>query len=230
MLTSDKRHYGQFCGLAAALDIIGERWTLLIVRELIIAPARFHEIQAHLPGIGPNLLTDRLKALGARGILEAEPVPGDARGKRYRLTPIGEQLRDPLLHLSRWGMRFLTDEDAKSGMTSSSWGFFALQAMIQGQPVPDVHESYEFRIDEDVFHIAVAGGEATAHRGPTDQPAIVVRTSAETFVRIGAELISPFDAVVTGGLSLEGDPAAILRCTQLMGLSAQQVPAPSSVS
>ncbi|MGC5010772.1 winged helix-turn-helix transcriptional regulator [Streptosporangium sp. DT93] len=230
MLTSDKRHYGQFCGLAAALDIIGERWTLLIVRELIIAPARFHEIQAHLPGIGPNLLTDRLKALSARGILEAEPVPGDARGKRYRLTSVGEQLREPLLHFSRWGMRFLTDDDARSGMTSSAWGFFALQAMIQGRPVPDVRESYEFRIDDDIFHIVVADGRAVAHRGAADAPAIVVRTSAETFVRIGAELISPFDAVVTGSLTLDGDPAAVLRCTQLMGLSAPPLRDPTGVS
>jgi putative sterol carrier protein len=102
--------------------------------------------------------------------------------------------------------------------------------MIQGRPVSDVRESYEFRIDDDVFHIVVADGRAAAHRGAADAPAIVVRTSAETFVRIGAELISPFDAVVTGSLALDGDPAAVLRCTQLMGLSAPPVRDPTAVS
>ena len=213
-----KRHYGQFCGLAAGLDIVGERWTLLIIRELLLAPARFSEIADNLPGIGPNLLSDRLRSLSERGLIEAAPVPGDGRGKQYRLTDLGEQLREPLLQLARWGMSFLSEKDV-GGISRGAWGFLAVQAMMHGQEAPDVSETYEFRVDEDVFHIKLSGGRATAVRGPATDPAIVVHTDATTFVKIGAEMLSPFDALVSGALRIDGDPAAAQRCTRLLGLS-----------
>ena len=215
----EKRHYGQFCGLAAGLDIVGERWTLLIIRELLLAPARFSEIAENLPGIGPNLLSDRLRSLSERGLIEAAPVPGDGRGKQYRLTPLGERLRDPLLQLARWGMGFLTEKDV-GGISRGAWGFLAVQAMVHGQEVPDVDETYEFRVDDDVFHLRLAGGRATAVRGPAADPAIVVHTDATTFVKIGAEMLSPFDALVSGALRIDGEAAAAQRCTRLLGLSA----------
>lgn len=218
---ADKRHYGQFCGLAAALDIIGERWTLLIVRELLISPARFSQISENLPGIGPNLLTDRLKFLTERGLIESCPVPGDARGKQYRLTEIGESLRPSLLALARWGMKFLTEEDAAFGISRAAWGFLAVQAMIDESQLPEIEESYEFRVDGEVFHIAVARGKALARRGAAENPALVVSTDAATFIRIGAEMLTPFDAVVSAELKIEGDPKAVARCTRLMGLSGQ---------
>jgi DNA-binding HxlR family transcriptional regulator/putative sterol carrier protein len=214
----EKRHYGQFCGLAAGLDIVGERWTLLIIRELLLAPARFSEIADNLPGIGPNLLSDRLRSLTERGLIEAAPVPGDGRGKQYRLTELGERLRTPLLELARWGMSFLSETDV-GGVSRGAWGFLAVQAMVHGQEVPGVDESYEFRVDDDVFHLRLDGGKATAVRGPADDPAIVVYTDATTFVKIGAELLSPFDALVSGALRIDGDSDAARRCTRLLGLS-----------
>jgi len=214
----EKRHYGQFCGLAAGLDIVGERWTLLIIRELLLAPARFSEIADNLPGIGPNLLSDRLRSLSERGLIEAAPVPGDGRGKQYRLTELGEELREPLLQLARWGMGFLSEKDV-GGISRGAWGFLAVQAMIHGQEVPDTDECYEFRVDDDVFHLRILGGRAHAVRGAAPDPAILVYTDATTFVKIGAEMLSPFDALVSGALRIDGDPAAAQRCTRLLGLS-----------
>jgi DNA-binding HxlR family transcriptional regulator/putative sterol carrier protein len=215
----DKRHYGQFCGLAAGLDIIGERWTFLIIRELLLTPARFSELAENLPGIGPNLLSERLRSLTARGLIEAEPVPGDGRGKRYRLTPLGEELRGPLLNLARWGMRFLSEKDV-AGIRRGAWGFLAVQAMMHGVEVPaTVNETYEIRVDDDVFGVHLADGKATARRGPVVDPAIVVHTDANTFIKIGAEMLSPFEAVVSGALRIEGDTAAAQRCARLLGLS-----------
>lgn len=215
----DKRHYGQFCGLAAGLDIVGERWTFLIVRELLLAPARFSEIADNLPGIGPNLLSERLRSLTVRGLIEAEPVPGDGRGKRYRLTTLGEELRGPLLELARWGMRFLSDNDT-DGISRGAWGFLAVQAMMHGVDVPpDVTETYEFRVDQDVFGVHLADGRATAVRGQVVDPAIVVHTDANTFIKIGAEILTPFEAVVSGALRIVGDTAAAQRCARLLGLS-----------
>ena len=224
---TDKRLYGQFCGLASALDVIGERWTLLIIRELLLGPVRFSELCDNLPALGPNLLSTRLQALTAQGLIESTPVPGDARGKLYRLTPSGEGLRRPVLGLARWGMRLLDDSVVDVGITRAAWGFLAVEAMVMDSPVPDVDEVYEFRVAEETFHIDVADGAAVARRGPGRDPAIVVTTDAETFIRIGAEMLSPFEAAVTGRLTIEGDLAAVERCTRLMGLSAQ--PARASV-
>jgi DNA-binding HxlR family transcriptional regulator/putative sterol carrier protein len=214
----DKRHYGQFCGLAAGLDIIGERWTFLIIRELLLTPARFSELAENLPGIGPNLLSERLRSLTVRGLIEAEPVPGDGRGKQYRLTPLGEELRGPLLDLARWGMRFLSEKDV-NGISRGAWGFLAVQAMMHGVEVPsNVNETYEFQVDDDVFSVRLADGKATALRGSVVDPAIVVRTDANTFIKIGAEILSPFEAVVSGALHIEGDTGAAQRCARLLGL------------
>lgn len=201
------------------MDIVGERWTFLILRELLLAPARFSEIADNLPGIGPNLLSERLRSLTVRGLIDAEPVPGDGRGKRYRLTELGEELRGPLLELAKWGMRFLSDKDT-DGFSRGAWGFLAVQAMMHGVEVPaEIDETYEFRVDEDVFGVHLANGTATALRGAVVDPAIVVRTDANTFIKIGAEIVTPFEAVVSGALRIEGDTAAATRCARLLGLS-----------
>jgi len=214
----EKRHYGQFCGLAAGLDIVGERWTLLIVRELLLAPARFSELADNLPGIGPNLLSDRLRSLTERGLIAAAPVPGDGRGKQYRLTHLGEQLRQPLLELARWGMSFLSEKDAAGGVSRGAWEFLAVQAMAHGHEVPNVTEAYEFRVDDDVFHFRLSGGKATPARGAAGEPSVVVHADATTFVKIGAAMLKPLDALESGALRIDGDDAAARRCARLLGL------------
>lgn len=213
-----KRDYGQFCGLASAMTVIGERWTLLVIRELLIGPTRFNELAENLPGMGPNLLAERLRYLTEAGVIEHAPVPGDGRGRIYRLTAVGEELREPVLELARWGMRFLTDADT-AGATRAAWGFLAVQAMTDRVNVPEVDEEYEFRVDEEVFTIHVAAGAVEFHRGPAAHPAIVVNSDSESFVRIGARMISPFDAIVTGAVKIEGEPDAVHRCTRLLQLA-----------
>jgi DNA-binding HxlR family transcriptional regulator len=214
-----KRHYGQFCGLAAGLDVIGERWTLLIVRELLIGPARFSEILDNLPGIGANLLSERLRTLTEYGVVEHSPVVGDGRGKQYRLTEIGDQLREPLLGLARWGLRFTSPEVAISGASRAAWGFLAVQAMIHGREAEPVTESYEFRVDDEVFRIDVVDGQSGTARGHASDPAMVVTTDALTFIRIGSSVLTPFQAVASGQMKIHGSPDAIERCTRLMGLA-----------
>src|SRR5262245_15559584 len=139
-----KRGYGQFCGLAAGLNIVGERWTLLIVRELLVGPVRFNELVENMPGIGPNLLAERLRMLTEHGVIEQRPVAGDGRGRLYQLTDLGQELRGPLLGLAKWGMGFLDAGDS-SGVVRAEWSFVAIQAMLDEDRVPDVDEVYEFR-------------------------------------------------------------------------------------
>ncbi|WP_253774877.1 winged helix-turn-helix transcriptional regulator [Goodfellowiella coeruleoviolacea] len=215
---SSKRDYGQFCGLAGALNVIGERWTLLIVRELLIGPTRFTELIENLPGIGPNLLTERLRALVERGVVVQQPVPGDGRARQYALTELGEELSGPVLALARWGLRFLDEADS-SGATRAKWGFLAVQAMVREDRVPDVDEVYEFRVADQVFSISVTAGAVSFGRGPVPAPDLAVECDTDTFVRIGARLLSPLQAIAAGAVKISGSPAAAERCTRMLGLT-----------
>ncbi len=220
---ADRRSYGQFCGLATALDVLGDRWTLLIVRELVIAPRRFNELADNLPGIGPNLLSERLRSLTECGVIERGTVSGDGRGRVYALSETGRALREPVLQLARWGMRLLTPDQVE-GEARAEWCFLAIGAMIDASAVPDRDESYEFRVDDEVFSVVVAGGTVSTVPGAAEHPVLEVVTDARTFIEIGAALTTPFEAAVSGRLVMTGDLAAVGRCNALLGLSGASAP------
>jgi DNA-binding HxlR family transcriptional regulator len=215
---TSKRTYQQYCGLASGLDIVGERWTLLIIRELLMGPARYSDILANLPGLGTNLLADRLKFLVAKGIVRQVDTRGTGSQLAYTLTPLGEKLRPLILELARWGMEFvgvLREEDT----VRPHWGFLAVEAMLdQDHVAADLEETYEFQVDDQVFHIDVSGGGARAVKGAATDPVMRGKTDAATFVQIGAGRLTPLMAMVTGRLVLEGDMHAVVRCCELLGL------------
>jgi DNA-binding HxlR family transcriptional regulator len=220
-----RREYGQYCGLAAAMDVVGERWTLLIVRELLLGPRRYNELLEDLPGIGTNLLADRLRSLVELGVLHQRPARDGGKAMAYELTPQGERLREPVLQLAGWGMSFLGDPQPGATMRPR-WGFLAVQALIDQNKVGPVDEDYEFRVDGEVFHVAVRDGRAIAESGPGTDPAFVATTDTATFIQIGSRRLSPFEAVASGRLSLQGEPDAVMRCSTALGL----VEAPAAVS
>jgi len=212
------RSYHEYCSVARALDVVGERWTLLIVRELLLGPRRYNELLEDLPGIGTNLLADRLKMLTEIGVVRQRPARTDGRAKAYELTPFGAELRPSVLHLARWGMRLLGDPPP-GAVTRPRWGFLAVQALIQPGSVDSIDEDYEFRVDGEVFHISVRDATANAAAGPAENPAMVAVTDTATFIRIGSRRITPFEAVASGVLTLTGDPAAVMRCSAILGLT-----------
>jgi DNA-binding HxlR family transcriptional regulator len=211
-----RRDHEHDCGLAAGLDVVGERWTLLVVRELLIGPARFTALLANTPGIGPDLLSDRLRTLVEHGVAEQVPT-ADGDAICYRLTDVGEQLRHPLLGLARWGLGLLGEQD-RAGATRAEWGFLAVQSMVVRDAVPDVDDTYEFRVDEQVFVIEVRAGDVRFRRGAASDPNMTVECDANTFVRVGARMLSPSDAVLTGDVQIKGDPDATQRCIHMLGL------------
>lgn len=218
-----RRSYGQYCGLASALDAVGERWTLLIVRELLLGPRRYGELLAVLPGIGTNLLAERLKFLVQCGVLR-KAVTTASKDRVYELTEVGRQLREPVLGLARWGLMFLGAPDDDQA-AHPHWGFLAVQAMMDPRRAAGIDESYEFRVNDFVFHIRVEDGRPRAIEGPCDAPAAVASTDARTFVEIGSGHLTPFEALASGRLALEGDAESIMRCSSLLGLMPPRQPA-----
>ncbi len=216
-MSTSKRAYGQYCGVAAALDVLGERWTLLIVRELLVRPRRYGELLGALPGMGTNLLAERLKFLVDMGVVRRTSVSGGKR-ELYELTEKGHALRPLVLGLARWGMDFVGDLTPEYELRPT-WALLAVEAMIDPDSIT-VDEQYEFRIDDELFHVDIRDGEALTVAGPADDPSIVVTTDAATFVRIGARKITPLAAMVTGKLGLAGDSDAVLRACTLLGLEA----------
>ncbi|MEV7964906.1 winged helix-turn-helix transcriptional regulator [Sphaerisporangium sp. NPDC088356] len=217
-----RRHYGQYCGLAAALDVIGERWTLLIVRELLVTPRRYNELLANLPGIGTNLLAVRLKLLSDTGVVEQLTSDPDGRARRYRLTERGQSLRPVVLDLARWGMPLLAEPDPEDEVRPE-WSLVAVEAMMRPPSVSAPDECYQFEISGkdgriEVFHVAIKEGSAQVVAGPTPEPGLLAVTDAVTFVEIGAGRLDPLEAVVVGRLRLDGDPGAVLRCCRMLGL------------
>lgn len=215
----ERRHYGQLCGLAVGLDVVGERWTMLILRDLMLGPARFNELLEGLPGIGPSLLTSRLRVLTEHGVIRQEVVNGDGRGRVYVLTEVGEAFRAPLLGLATWGLKVISDADVEDAVVKASWAQLAVEALMQGRRVAGkITENYLFEIDEAHFHVAVIDGNPALTPGTTDQWAMRMQTDASTFVKLGARLVSPVEAVQSQALTLDGSAEAIERCADLLGM------------
>ncbi len=220
-----RRNYRQYCGLAAALEVVGGRWTLLIVRELLLGPKRYGELLVALPGIGTNLLAERLKSLVERGVLR-RVKSASAREQGYELTELGEQLRAPVLELARLGLAFV-GPPSDDQVVRPQWAFLAVQALMEPERAGQIDEAYEFHVDDAVFHIRVDGGVPRGIQGPFDgTPAVSVTTDSATFVEIGAKRLSPFEAVASGRLKLSGSPDAIMRFSILLGLAPDPAVAP----
>ena len=185
------RSYRQFCALARAIDVLGERWTLLLVRELMLGPRRFSDLLAGLPGIAPNLLADRLRALEARGVVERATLEPPAASRVYRLTDRGRSLKPALLALTRWGMEPMAapreDEERQAG-----WYALALEAAFRPERARGVSEDYELVVDGTSFHLRVRDGRCEASAGHAPAPAFVLRCTLDDLL-----------ATVTGA----GDPA-----------------------
>jgi DNA-binding HxlR family transcriptional regulator len=212
------RSYGQFCGLAAALDLLGERWTLLLVREVLTGPKRFNELLNALDGIGPNLLAKRLHRLTEEGLLVHEPLADHDRGGRYRLSPEGQALRPAVLSLASWGLRNMAAH-VKEGRVNPHWGMLAVEAMAADHAgLARVSETYQFQIDDVSFVVEVKPGAVRVCEGTAQEPSLTVSADADTFVRIGARVLSPFAAVAQGRITVDGDPQALDRCAELLGL------------
>src|SRR5687768_1862067 len=129
------RSYEQYCGLALTLDRVGERWTLLIVRELLTGPKRYADLQHGLPGVPTNLLAARLKSMEGDGLVERRTLPRPAATAVYALSKSGEELAEPVQSLVRWGGRFM-GKRSRSQTFRPHWLAVALEALLRDEDLP----------------------------------------------------------------------------------------------
>jgi DNA-binding HxlR family transcriptional regulator len=205
-----KRSYGQDCALALGLDVIGERWTLLVIRGLLTGPKRYSELQEQLAGIGTNLLATRLREL----------VDHDIACKTddgYELTDGGEALR-PIVHaLIRWGHRFrhLATADAPS---RPEWDMLALEAAFRPERAAGVDCSIDLTLSGFRFHVIIRDGEARCLCGAAPAPDATISTETTTLLAIGDGRLSIADAVDSGKVALQGSRRAFGELFRLFDL------------
>jgi DNA-binding HxlR family transcriptional regulator len=187
------RTYGDRCGVARALDLVGERWALLVVRELLLGPKRFTDLRAGLPNVGPDVLSQRLRELEQAGVLHRRTLPPPAGSRVYELTERGRELEPVVLALGRWGSRApFPGGDARIGVDAF---VVALKTLFEAG---DLDATVELRLGDQVFHARIAGGDLEIARGGADRPDATIESEPGPLARMlwhGG----PADGVQLGG-------------------------------
>jgi DNA-binding HxlR family transcriptional regulator len=203
------KHYDQFCGVARALEVLGERWTLLIVRELLTGPKRFSDLRSGLGPIAPTVLTQRLRSLEDHGVVERAQLWPGAGVPAYSLTPRGEELRPVILALGRWGTPLL-GEARPDDTFSARW--LLIQLADSFQPPPEKEDvTIEFRIGDEVVHTEVRSGELNLGEGPTRYADHVVESPIDVFAHWGLGQIDTAEAEERGLMFSRRDTPEVLR-------------------
>jgi len=211
------RTYHQMCPVARALDVVGERWTLLVIRELMLGPKRFKELLARLPAMGTNRLSERLKTLVAQGIVERSTLPPPADVPVYELTAFGEGLRPIVLGLGSWGSELPFDERVDPANARAELIALGLSAGSPREASSGLHETYEFRVGDEHFHLAVDDGEVVARSGAGPrEPVLVVSCGLPTFARLAFGELTPSRALRSGEARITGRPAAFTRAFRVL--------------
>jgi DNA-binding HxlR family transcriptional regulator len=196
------RTYGEYCSLAKALDLLGDRWTLLIVRELYLqGPCRYTDLRGGLPGIATNLLADRLRELEAAGVLAREEAAPPIATTLFSLTPRGEELREPIFALGRWGVPLMADGPAPGDAFRNLWMTLPTELFLRDRTPDRPPVTIEVRTGEGSMLIETLDGEVRVRPGASEQPNAVLTGTPHLIL-----------AVISGGLNLEDAEARGLRC------------------
>lgn len=201
------RTYGDACSAAHALDLVGERWALLVVRELLLGPKRFTDLRVGLPHASPNVLAQRLRELEETGVVRRRKLAPPAGSRVYELTDWGLELEPVLMHLTRWGGRSPL-RDLTAGV-----GVDALMLTLRSgfDPDSDLSATYALRLDEHDFTVRAEGGHIDVVRGEPARPDVVVETDVPTFASLVTHQRGLDEATAAGKLKLTGDTSAVER-------------------
>jgi DNA-binding HxlR family transcriptional regulator len=178
-----RRSYGQHCAIAHALDLVGERWTLLILRELLLGPLRYTDLLEGLPGIGTNLLARRLQDLEESAIIERQILPRPASATVYTLTRQGEALEPAIVALGRFGGRFLPGQPGPEEFRPR-WAVIGLKHTFRPDHAPSEPCTYQLHLNGEQFHVRVENGRLIARQGAATDPDLIIHTSARELLEL----------------------------------------------
>jgi DNA-binding HxlR family transcriptional regulator len=208
------RSYSQLCGIATALDVVGDRWATLIVRDLLLGPLRFIELAEGLPGIGTNTLTARLKQLEETDVVRRRLMPLPDRGTVYELTEYGRELEPILMALGRWGTKSMgrlpPDVVAKSRWLVAAMLAFHDETRRIARPT-----TWELRLNDGSFTVVAEGTNLSVSAGEPELADLAITTSDETLHQLLTRQLTAAEAVASGAVVLEGRASALPRLIEL---------------
>jgi DNA-binding HxlR family transcriptional regulator len=217
-----RRSYEQYCAVAKALDVVGERWTFLILRDLVhLGPRRFSDLLRALPGIGKSLLAARLRHLEQAGIVQRRRLPPPAGSTVYELTELGRGIERAVIELGRWGGNFMGTRAADETFLPTGH-ISAIRATFRSKDAGDISRRYQFVIGGESFFVEISDGAVTACEGTLPDPDLTVETDVETSIDLMTRQLAPAKALRSGRVRIEGELAEFERCIDLLAW----VPAP----
>jgi DNA-binding HxlR family transcriptional regulator len=203
------RTYGDACAAARALDVVGERWALLIVRELLFGPKRFTDLQAGMPAARPSVLSQRLRELAGAEVIRRRNLGPPTRVWVYELTEWGRDLEPILTHLGRWGRRLpLPHPDADLGPDAL---MLALKSHFDAGKAGDLDATYLIALGDDHFAVRVGAGRLEISRSEPHDPVLAVHTDAAAWRAVVLEGRKPGRFAKEGRFVLVGDAGALPR-------------------
>jgi DNA-binding HxlR family transcriptional regulator len=212
------RKFDQYCPMAHALSLVGERWSLLIVRELLHGPKRYTDLAQGLPGIGTNILAARLRDLEGCGIVHKRTLPPPAASTVYELTEYGAELREALYSLARWGARTIGPPGPDDELYPE-WGLNALPSLFDADAARGLTETYALVVDGDAFTARVVDGALEPSMGVAPDADVVLETDMETFFALATGELAPRSAVKSRRAQVRGKLDALDRCFRVLSLA-----------
>lgn len=205
-----RRSYHQYCAFARGLDLTGDRWTLLIIRDLLLGPRRYKDLLEGLPGIGTNLLADRLRELEELGAVERAVLPPPAGSSVYQLTEVGQALEPVLMAIGRWGVRFLGPARESDTLVPGTY-FVAMRDVFRPELAGGITETFEVRVGARVFEVRIEKERCTTREGQATNPDVIMVMDVETLNALLVQGLSPKDARASDRVHVHGDPKALDR-------------------
>jgi DNA-binding HxlR family transcriptional regulator len=212
------RKFDQYCPMAHALSLVGERWSLLVVRELLHGPKRYTDLAHGLPGIGTNILAARLRDLEEVGVVRKRKLPPPTPATVYELTEYGHGLNEAMYALARWGARSLGPPGPDDELYPE-WGVNALPALFNAEEARGLTETYVFKVDGDAFTARIVDGALDGSVGAAAGADLVVETDMATFFALATGELELKSAVKCGRALVEGSREARDRCFRVLSLA-----------
>lgn len=220
----EKKSYHHFCPLAYSLDRIGDRWTLLLIREMLYGPRRFSDLERGLHGIPTNLLASRLKELEEAGFIAHQVLPPPASSKVYALTDYGRSTK-PIVHaFTVWGFHLLYKGSLREDFYGVVQTLYALETLFDSANAADFGMVGEFRLAGEVFTVTVQQAQIHIQQGPPQQPDLVIATDTKTLLRLILTILNLPQALEGNLVQIPfGDKALFARFITLFNLPPQTV-------